>query len=167
MSRAVSLVFSRALLHAAIVAFAFCALPVAAAQAKVKVNCNLPGETISGALLLNVDVTPLVIQVKGTCTENIVIARDDVTIKTNGIAPAGVPEVHSWVPRHAFPPFVEEKLLAIRREVSGSGPVEPGEVLLCRGAGWAADDAAARTGLEQQYTAISRDLLQAHPTGGL
>ena len=82
MSRAVSLVFSRALLHAAIVAFAFCALPVAAAQAKVKVNCNLPGETISGALLLNVDVTPLVIQVKGTCTENIVIARDDVTIKT-------------------------------------------------------------------------------------
>ena len=59
------------------------------------------------------------------------------------IAPAGVPEVHSWVPRHAFPPFVEEKLLAIRREVSGSGPVEPGEVLLCRGAGWAAVVVAA------------------------
>src|SRR6266540_6776785 len=78
------------LLHAAIVVFAFCALPVAAVEAKVKVNCNLPGETISGALILNVDVTPLVIQVKGTCTENVVIARDDVTIKTNGIAAATI-----------------------------------------------------------------------------
>src|SRR5881296_1775801 len=98
MSRAVSLVFSRALLHAAIVAFAFCALPVAAAEAKVKVNCNLPGETISSALILNVDVTPLVIQVKGTCTENVVIARDDVTIKTNGIAPVTIVAADSGHP---------------------------------------------------------------------
>ncbi|PYO28355.1 MAG: hypothetical protein DMD86_16425, partial [Candidatus Rokuibacteriota bacterium] len=59
MSRAVSFVSARALLPAAIVVFAVCAMPVAAVAAKVKVNCNLPGETISGALLLNVDVTPL------------------------------------------------------------------------------------------------------------
>ncbi len=33
--------------------------------------------------------------------------------------------------------------------------------------GGLAHDAAAWTGLEQQYTAISRDLLEAHPTGSL
>ena len=86
------------LLHAAVVVFAFCAWPVVAVEAKVKVNCNLPGETISSALILNVDVTPLVVQVKGTCTENLVIARDDVTIKTNGIASATITAADSAHP---------------------------------------------------------------------
>ncbi len=86
------------LLHAAIVVFAFCALPVVAVEAKVKVNCNLPGETISSALILNVDVTPLVILVKGTCTDNIVLTRDDVTIKTNGIASATIIALDSTHP---------------------------------------------------------------------
>src|SRR5262245_65592687 len=63
-----------------------------ASAAKVKVNCK--NQSISGALSAGADVPGLVIIAKGHCTENIVINRDDVTIKSNGavltITPADV-----------------------------------------------------------------------------
>jgi hypothetical protein len=63
---------------------------VPAAMAAIKVNCNVVGQTITAALAANPDVSPLVLQVKGTCTENLTITRDDVTIKTNGVATATI-----------------------------------------------------------------------------
>ena len=63
---------------------------VTAARAAIKVNCNVVGQTISAAIAANPDLSPLVLKVKGTCTENVVIKRDDVTIKTNGVATATI-----------------------------------------------------------------------------
>ena len=66
-----------------LVAWALCAVP---AEAKVNVNCNQPGQSIGAVLATNPD-PDLVIVVKGMCVENVVIERDDVTIRTKGVAP--------------------------------------------------------------------------------
>jgi hypothetical protein len=87
--------------------------------------------------------------------------------KANRVAATGIAEVHSRVSRHSFSPFVKEKLFAVRRKVGGSRPLKPGEIALSRRARLLVHDAAAGTGLKQQYTAVSRDLLQAHPTWDL
>ena len=88
--------FVRPLLFALIAVLVPCVLPGTAAALKVKVNCNLPADappvfhTINGALAANTTTADLVLVVKGTCTENVVIERDDVTIKTNGIGTATI-----------------------------------------------------------------------------
>ena len=66
------------------------ALPLAAEA--VNVNCNA-GQTITQALNLTGGggaPKSLVITVSGTCNENVVITRDDVTINTNGVTPATI-----------------------------------------------------------------------------
>lgn len=68
------------------------ALPLVAAA--VTVDCNA-GQTIKQALTLaggggGAGPKQLVITVRGTCNENVVIARDDVTINTNGVVPATI-----------------------------------------------------------------------------
>ena len=90
MTRASSCVLSRALLHSVFVVLACCVLSVMAAEANVKVNCNIVGQTITQALIDNATVSPLVLVVRGPCVENVVIARDDVTIKTNGVVAASI-----------------------------------------------------------------------------
>ena len=63
------------------------ALPLAAEA--VTVNCSA-GQTIKQALALSgggAGPKQLVITVSGTCNENVVITRDDVTINTSGVAP--------------------------------------------------------------------------------
>jgi len=66
------------------------ALPVVAEA--VTVDCN-SGQTIKQALALSGGGSgpkQLVITVRGTCNENVVITRDDVTINTNGVATATI-----------------------------------------------------------------------------
>lgn len=89
MSKVLSIVFSRGLLHAMIAVSALCALFVTAAEAAVTVNCNTGG-SIQAALDANSSVSPLVLVIKGTCHENVVITRDDVTIKVKGTLPATI-----------------------------------------------------------------------------
>lgn len=89
MVRILSIVFSRSLFRVITGVFALCALCVASAEASVKVNCNTGG-SIGAVLDANTSVSPLVLVVKGACTENVVIARDDVTIRTNGVALATI-----------------------------------------------------------------------------
>ena len=79
---------------ALLVAWAFCAVP---AEAKVKVNCNQPGQSIGGILTTSTD-PDLVIVVKGTCVENVVIERDDVTIKTSGVVAATIKAADTALP---------------------------------------------------------------------
>jgi hypothetical protein len=52
---------------------------IASAQQVFMVNCAA-GETINGALARGDSRKQMTIQVSGTCTENVVIARDDVTL---------------------------------------------------------------------------------------
>jgi hypothetical protein len=67
-----------------------CLLPGVAMALKVQLNCNL-GQTISDALVLHAAEPTLVLVVKGTCTDNVVITRDDVTIrKTPGAGLASI-----------------------------------------------------------------------------
>ena len=56
---------------------------VASAQQVFTVACSA-GETINGALARGDSRKPVTIQVSGTCTENVVIARDDVTLLAMG-----------------------------------------------------------------------------------
>jgi hypothetical protein len=77
-----------------LLAWVLCAVP---AEAKVKVNCNQPGQSI-GAVLTTSNDPDLLIIVKGTCVENVVIERDDVTIRTNGIAPATIKAADPTLP---------------------------------------------------------------------
>jgi len=90
---------------------------VPGAMAAIKVNCNVVGQTITAAIAANPDVSPLVLQVKGTCTENITIIRDDVTIKTNGVAHATI---------HAADPTQPTVLLDGARNIVIDGKVANG-----------------------------------------
>ena len=56
-------------------------LATPAVAAKVQINCNL-GQTINGELAAHAAEPTLVLVVKGICTENVVITRDDVTIRS-------------------------------------------------------------------------------------
>jgi hypothetical protein len=67
-----------------------------AASADVTVDCDR-GERISDSLRQDRD-RPLVLSVRGTCNENIVITRDDVTIKTNGTRAASIVAADSALP---------------------------------------------------------------------
>src|SRR2546426_12391439 len=88
MNPVLSSAFFRTIVFAGIIVVTSCVLPGAAAADKVQVNCALAGQTISSALAANSGVENLVLVVKGTCTENVVITRDDLTIQTNGVTPA-------------------------------------------------------------------------------
>ena len=98
MTHIVSSMLMRALLTIGIAVSLCCALPQTAAAAKVKVNCNqaVPPagqyHSITDALAQNADVTPLVLVVKGTCTENVVITRDGTRVAI------GWPTSTSWTP---------------------------------------------------------------------
>jgi hypothetical protein len=89
MDRLRSSAFFRSILSTAIAVIVIVALESAAAAAVVNVNCNLRGRSIGGALGAHAKTPDLVLVVAGTCTENVVITRDDVTIRTNG-TPASV-----------------------------------------------------------------------------
>ncbi len=77
---------------AMIAAVAACVLSTAAPAAAVtlNVNCNAPGRTIGAALANPLGrSTPLVLRIRGTCSENITIDRDDVTLE-EGLAGATI-----------------------------------------------------------------------------
>src|SRR2546428_4859956 len=78
-------VTSRKVLGGVALAFASWALP-ALAEAVVAVDCSNPKHTISS----RVNSPGIVILVRGTCTENVVITSDDVTITTDGVSPATI-----------------------------------------------------------------------------
>src|SRR5437867_3638032 len=78
-------VTSRKVLGGVALAFASWALP-ALAEAVVAVDCSNPKHTISS----RVNSPGIVIVVRGTCTENVVITSDDVTITTDGVSPATI-----------------------------------------------------------------------------
>lgn len=57
---------------------------------QVNLNCGKPNHTIGMTLAHNTAATDLVIVVRGTCTENVVITRDNLTITTDGTNAASV-----------------------------------------------------------------------------
>ena len=71
---------------------------VASAEQVFTVACTA-GETINGALARGDSRKPVTIQVSGTCTENVVIARDDVTIlgMAAGVSAADPSRPTIWV----------------------------------------------------------------------
>src|SRR5258705_4577288 len=78
------------------------ALPLAAEA--VTVNCSA-GQTIKQALALSgggAGPKQLVITVSGICTENVLVTRDDVTINTNGVAPATITAQDANLPAIQF-----------------------------------------------------------------
>src|SRR5438445_8693491 len=78
-------VTSRRVLGGVALALASWALP-ALAEAVVVVDCSNPKHTISS----RVNSPGVVIIVQGTCTENVVITSDDVTITTDGVNTATI-----------------------------------------------------------------------------
>src|SRR5437899_284701 len=78
-------VTSRKVLGGVALALASWALP-ALAEAVVVVDCSNPKHTISS----RVNSPGVVIIVQGTCTENVVITSDDVTITTDGVNTATI-----------------------------------------------------------------------------
>jgi len=71
------------------VLFALASLtPVDPAEAAVVVDCSKPSHSIGDKVGLG--DKDLVIVVKGTCTENVVVTRDDVTLTTDGVTPAAI-----------------------------------------------------------------------------
>jgi len=82
-----------------LVVLAFAAAQPLVAEA-VTVNCSA-GQTITQALALSgggAGPKQLVITVSGNCNENVVIARDDVTINTNGVVPATITAQNAGLP---------------------------------------------------------------------
>jgi hypothetical protein len=47
---------------------------------------------------LSLNLKPLTITIKGTCTENVLITRDDVTITTDGVNPASIVAADATLP---------------------------------------------------------------------
>jgi len=64
----------------------FLFLSVEASHAAVTVDCTKPGQLLTKKLASKKKT--LVIVVKGTCRENLLVSRDDVTIKTDGVSSA-------------------------------------------------------------------------------
>ena len=87
----------RPILSIVAAAIALVTLPGAAAAVTVNVDCNHPGRTISGALAAHTHAHTLVLVVRGTCTENVVVTRNDVTIQTNGTNAASIVAADSTV----------------------------------------------------------------------
>ena len=73
--------FNRGILLGLIVVGCPWLLASPAAAGKVQINCNI-GQTINGELAAHATDPTLVLVVKGVCTENVVITRDDVTIRS-------------------------------------------------------------------------------------
>ena len=83
-------------------------LPATAAAAQVNVDCAR-GNTISKALAAHPSAPDLVLVVSGTCTENVVVTRDNVAMTTNGSSTASGLRTRSGMGR------VGERVLCARR----------------------------------------------------